>query len=142
MLATMKHASHRRQKAEKGSTVIETALCLLLFLTVIFAIIEFGLFLYSYNVLAAATREASRYAMVHGSRSGSVATASDVRAQVIRWGIGLNPAALVVNTTWTPGNTPGSRVRVESSYTLNPITALIVNTPIRIRSRSEMVISQ
>jgi Flp pilus assembly protein TadG len=131
-----------RRKAQKGATLIETALCFLLIFTIVYAILEFGRFVYSYNILAGATREAARYAMVHGSRSGSAATEADVRGQLLRWGVGLDASALVVRTTWTPGNTPGSRVRVEASYTINPMTSLIVNTPIRIGSRSELVISQ
>ena len=57
--------------------------------SLIYALMEFSRFVYCYNILAGATREASRYAMVHGSKSGAPATASDIQAQVERWGIGL-----------------------------------------------------
>jgi Flp pilus assembly protein TadG len=121
---------------------VETALCFLLVFVTIYAIMEFGLFVYSYNVVAGATREGARYAIVHGSRSGAVASEADIRAQILRWCVGLNPSALVVRTTWLPENTPGSRVRIDTAYTLNPMTALIVSAPLTIRSSSEMVISQ
>lgn len=122
--------------------MVELSLCFLLVFSLIYALMEFSRVVYCYNILAGATREASRYAIVHGSKSGSVATASDIQAQVARWAIGLDTSALTVNTTWTPGNTPGSSVRVESSYTVTPFTSLIIPASLTIGSRSEMVISQ
>ena len=124
----MKHHRRSRRDKEKGSTVIEFGLCFLLVFGFIYAVFEFGRVVYSYNVLAGATREASRYAMVHGSRSGAPATSDDIRARVVRWAIGLDPSALNVNTTWTPGNTP-DRVRIETTYTITPYTTLLVGSP-------------
>ena len=83
--------------------MVELSLCFLLVFSLIYALMEFSRVVYCYNILAGATREASRYAIVHGSKSGSVATASDIQAQVARWAIGLDTSALTVNTTWTPG---------------------------------------
>lgn len=138
----MKHHRRSRRDREKGSSVIEFGLCFLLVFGFIYAVFEFGRVVYSYNVIAGATREASRYAMVHGSRSSSVATSDTISAQVKRWAIGLDPSALNVNTTWTPGNTPGSKVRVETTYTITPYTTLLIGAPLTLGSRSEMVISQ
>ena len=138
----MTHLRGSRRAMQKGSSMIEFGLCFLVVFGFIYAIFEFGRIVYSYNVIAGATREASRYAMVHGSNSGSAATSDVIRARVVRWAIGLDPAALNVNTTWTPGNTPRSRVRVETSYTITPYTTLLVGGPLTLRSRSEMVISQ
>jgi Flp pilus assembly protein TadG len=122
--------------------MVELSLCLLLVLSLIYGLMEFSRVIYSYNVLAGATREGSRYAIVHGSRSGAVATSSDVQAQVARWAVGLDPSALTVNTTWPAGNTPGNSVQVQSTYILTPITTLIIGSPLTLSSRSEMVISQ
>ena len=47
---------------------MEFGLCFLLVFGLVYAIFEFGRVVYSYNVLAGATREASRYAMVHGAK--------------------------------------------------------------------------
>jgi Flp pilus assembly protein TadG len=131
-----------KRKNQKGSAMIEFALCFLLMFGLLYGVMEFSRIVYSRTVLAGATREASRYAMVHGSRSASPATNEAIRAQVLRWSFGLNPAALVVNTTWDPSNSPGSTVRVEASYTIAPFTRLILDTPLTLASRSEMVISQ
>jgi Flp pilus assembly protein TadG len=138
----MKHRRESRRATQKGSSVIEFGLCFLLIFGFIYAVFEFGRIVYSYNVLAGATREASRYAMVHGSRSGSAATSDTIRAYVLRWAIGLNPSALNVNTTWPSGNSPGNPVLIQTSYTITPYTTLIIGAPITLGSRSQMVISQ
>ena len=78
-----------RRAMQKGSSMIEFGLCFLVVFGFIYAIFEFGRIVYSYNVIAGATREASRYAMVHGSNSGSAATSDVIRARVVRWAIGL-----------------------------------------------------
>jgi Flp pilus assembly protein TadG len=67
-------AAVRNRNAQRGGALIESALALLLFLSLVFAVFEFGRAVYSYNVLAAATREAARYAIVHGSSSSSPAS--------------------------------------------------------------------
>ena len=130
------------KKSQKGSAMIEFGLCFLMVFGLLYGVMEFSRIVYSRTMLASATREASRYAMVHGSKSGSPATDEAVRSQVLRWSFGLDPAALVVNTTWDPSNAPGSKVRVEASYTIAPFTRLIIDTPLTIASRSEMVVSQ
>jgi Flp pilus assembly protein TadG len=130
------------RRSERGSAAIEFALCFLLMFALLCGVLEFSRVVYTRTVLAGATREASRYAMVHGSRSSSPADNAAIRAQVVRWASTLSPGALVVNTTWDPSNAPGSRVRVTASYTLAPFTRFIINTPLTIGSRSEMVISQ
>ena len=136
----MKHHRRSRRDKERGSTVIEFGLCFLLVFGFIYAVFEFGSVVYSYHVLAGATREASRYAMVHGSRSSAPATSDDIRARVARWAIGLDPSALNVNTTWTPG-TP-QRVLIETTYTITPYTTLLIGAPLTLGSRSEMAVSR
>ena len=132
----------RRGTSEKGAALVELSLCILLFFVTVYAIIEFGRFVYSYTVLAGATREAARYAIVHGSNSSSVATADDIRTQVTRYAIGLDTSALAVSTTWDPSNAPGGVVRVQATYDIAPMTRLIFDQGLSLSSRSEMVISQ
>jgi Flp pilus assembly protein TadG len=140
----MKTYKIRRQSraSQKGSAILEFSLCFMLIFGLIYGILEFSRVVYSYTVLAGATREASRYAVVHGSQSGSPATNSDIRAQVERWAIGLDTSALAVDTTWPTGNAPSSTVSIATSYTVTPFTTLIMRNPITLRTRSEMVISQ
>ena len=121
---------------------MEVSLSLLLVLTIVIAIMEFGRIVYSYSILAGATKEAARYAIVHGSRSSSPATEADIRAQVNRFAIGLETSSITVQTTWVPANTPGSRVQIQTSYNIAPMTGVILGSPLTLGSRSEMVISQ
>lgn len=56
---------------EKGTTAVETAIIIMLLLTFIFGIIEFGLLLYNKHVLTNAGREGARAGIVVGlGRSG------------------------------------------------------------------------
>jgi len=122
---------------------VEFALSFLLLFVILYSIMEFGRIVHSYNVLAGATREASRYAIVHGSKSGSPATEADIRNQVIRWAIGLDESRITVTTTWDPVSKPPSgKVRIQSTYNVAPMTGLILSAPLTLSSRSEMVISQ
>ena len=121
--------------------MLEFSLVFLLIFTLVYAVAQFGWVVYSYNVLAGATREATRYAMVHGSESISPATNESIRAKVQQWSFGLDSTALTVNTTWDPSNVPGSKVRIQTAYTVRPFANLIP-LPITIGSQSEMVISQ
>jgi Flp pilus assembly protein TadG len=122
--------------------MVEFSLSLLFVFVIVYSIMEFGHIVYSYNILAGATREAARYAIVHGSKSRTVATAADIRAEVTRWATGLDQSRLTVNTTWVPSNAPGSKVQIQTTYNVAPMTGLILGMPIALGSRSEMVISQ
>jgi Flp pilus assembly protein TadG len=133
----MNHKNH-----ERGAMAVEFGLAFLLFMFVVYGTMEFGRLVASYNVLAGAAREGTRYASVHGSASGSVATSSDIQDLVRHWAVGLDSSAVSVITTWTPGNGPGSTVQVQASYTAVPFTALILKNSITLQSSSQMVISQ
>jgi Flp pilus assembly protein TadG len=131
-----------RRRNQKGAVIIEHALVFLVFFITLYAIIEFGRIIYIYNSLAGATREAARYAIVSGSRSAAPATNDDIKARVMRWGVGFDSDALNVNTTWSPNNSPGSKVRVVASYNIALMSGLIYRAPLTVSTRSEMVISQ
>ena len=53
------------RKGERGSTLVEFAIGATLFLTVMFAVIEFGRAWWVHNALADAARRGARYAVVH-----------------------------------------------------------------------------
>jgi len=63
-----KAAARRRPPIElqRGSTLVETAIILTVFLTLLFGIMEFGRALYAYHFVSNAAREATRFAAVHG----------------------------------------------------------------------------
>lgn len=60
--------SHRllyplRTSSQKGQTLVEFALVVMLFLTLLFGIIEFGRALWSWNTIVQATRAGARFAV-------------------------------------------------------------------------------
>jgi Flp pilus assembly protein TadG len=132
----------KRKHHQRGAAALEFGLAFLLFFSIVYGIMEFGRIVGSYNVLSGAVREGVRYAIVHGSASGSPASTTDIENIVRHWAIGLNANSVVVNTTWDPGTGPGSAVKVTASYVVTPFTRLIVRNGVRVQSSSQMTISQ
>jgi Flp pilus assembly protein TadG len=73
---------------EHGATLVEYALVLLVFLTLILGIMEFGRVIFIYNTLANATREGARYGITHPGD----ATGTETAARALT--TGLDPARL------------------------------------------------
>src|SRR5438046_8895097 len=112
------------KKGERGNYIIEFGLSFVLFIGVIVGILDVSRGIYAYSFLAGAAKEGSRYAMIHGSSSGSQASSTDVQGVVRKWLIGMvDPASAAVTTTWNPASAnPGSLVTVKVQYTYTPIT--------------------
>ena len=55
----------RLGSGERGSTLVEYAIAATVFMTVMFAVIEFGRALWVHNALADAARRGARYAVLH-----------------------------------------------------------------------------
>src|SRR5688572_13442108 len=55
----------RNNKNERGSTLVEFAIAATVFLTAMFAVLEFGRALWVHNALSDAARRGVRYAIVH-----------------------------------------------------------------------------
>ena len=134
--------STKRKHSQRGTVIIELGLAFLIFFSVLYGIMEFSRIVASYNILAGAAREGARYAMVHGSSSGSVASETDIQNIVRKWAIGLNKSSVAVTTTWSPGKAPGSEVKVAVSYPVSPFTRLIFKNSVTVKSTSRMTISQ
>jgi Flp pilus assembly protein TadG len=134
-------AMHQKRR-QRGAVSLEFGLAFLAFLFVVYGIMEFGRMVASYNILAGATKEGARYAMVHGSSSGSAVTASDIQTRVRKWALGLDISSVNVTATWTPSNAPGGVVKVQSSYAITPFSGLIMSSGFTMKSSAQMVISQ
>jgi Flp pilus assembly protein TadG len=145
-------------RGESGSSAVEMAISLPIMLCVLFAIMEFGYALYTYNVVAESAREGSRWASVRGSActGGYECNANffQIRQYVQNLGYpGVNPAQMHVRTEWCPvggpcffsffpANYPGNTVKVTVTY---PFTLSIPFVPQELwtfSSTSQMVISQ
>jgi Flp pilus assembly protein TadG len=124
---------------EKGSTMLEFALTVSLFLVMLFGIVDFGRALYTYHFLSNAAREATRYAAVHGytcndDNSCSVANPDTGPANSMNTVIqdyvqaiipsGINSSQVTTTPTWpVQANSPticGSRVNGSGPYANYP----------------------
>ena len=136
----MHRISSDRRKRQRGSALVESALTLVVFMMVIFGLMEFGRMVWAYNLVSHAAREGTRYAMVHGRNSSHPATADGIRSVVKGQAVGLDPASLLVNVSWIPDNKPGSAVKVALRYTLSSMTNLAGSGTLG--STSQVIISQ
>lgn len=73
------------KQRERGSTMVETMLVMLLSLSVILGIVEFGRAIFTYHAVSNAARLATRYAIVHGANcipNGCTATQNSIQTFV------------------------------------------------------------
>jgi Flp pilus assembly protein TadG len=145
---------------EDGSTLIETALSLVLLLSVVTGIMEIGWLLYTYHFISDAAREGTRYAIVRGSScavAGSLCTdasQANIQSYIGSLGfLGINSANMTVTATWpttgaactpsaSPCNNPGNLVKVTVAYKFPLSIPFVKASTISMSSTSEMVISQ
>jgi len=88
----MKRPRSHLMKSERGQSLVEFALTLPMLLVVMFMVTEFGRALYQYNVLAQATREGARVAVV--SAEGSAPDDGVARMTSFLVGTGIDVADL------------------------------------------------
>src|SRR6476659_5764543 len=61
----MTNQQHDHRKTERGASLLEFAIAATVFLTVLFAVVEFGRALWVHNALSDAARRGARYAVLH-----------------------------------------------------------------------------
>jgi Flp pilus assembly protein TadG len=134
---------YQRAGSKPGTTMAEFGLIAVPCLTLLFAIMSFAMALYCYDFVGYSARQATRYAMVHGSTASKVASSDDVKNYVNGLVVGvLDTKSLTVTTTWLPNNNRGSVVTVTVGYTFKPLTHLVSRMNITLSKTSAMVISQ
>jgi Flp pilus assembly protein TadG len=89
--------------------MVEFAVAAGAFTFLLLGIIEFGLAVWQRNSAAADAREGARFAIVHGSTSGQIATAATIKTHIKSKSV-LD--TIRVYATWPDGNAPGKEVRV------------------------------
>src|SRR6478736_728173 len=110
--------NRRRGMGRAGSraqALVEFALVAPLFFLLIFAIIDFGRYVYYVQILNNAAREGTRYAIVHGSNSfqptGPAGGDPTIEGVVRNYAVGVigNGAVLNIDSMWgTPPNPPSN----------------------------------
>ena len=144
------------RRRPRGQALAEFALVAPIFFLLLFAIIDFGRYVYYVQVINNAAREGARYAIVHGSRgipsSGSPAapdtTSSDpsganVKAVVRTYAVGVigSAADLDIDAVWDPHNGRESVVTVSVRYPFRSMIPLVPIPSIDITGASTLVIN-
>jgi Flp pilus assembly protein TadG len=156
-------------KAERGATLVEFALVVMLFMVMVLGIIDFSRGLYIYHFLSNSARDATRWTAVNGATCGNdsscngtggmnLGPASDVDITNYvknRVPTGIDASLVTVIVSWPlqpdgPGNcdptsggikdNPGCTVQIQVSYPLNFIFPLIHSGTLTLSSTSEMII--
>lgn len=128
----------RRQRSERGSTMLEFALTFVIFLMFVLGGFEMGRAIWTYATLSHAAKQAVRYAMIHGAdntgadENGNALGQSDVDTLVEAVArdnaVGLDAQLVQVETTWTPNNAPGSTVEARVTYPFQYLFAAVTST--------------
>jgi len=149
-----KSPNSRRRFRRRGVAMIETALILMIFLSLVLGMLDFGIAVYRNNVLSEAARQLARQAIVHGKLATLLGTwgpttynghANDSNAIAVAvqpYLVGMDPASVTVAMTWPTSSTNnvGGTVRVTLTASYTPITTFIVNKSFTIQAISEMQI--
>jgi Flp pilus assembly protein TadG len=147
----------RRKSGERGSALFEYAIVVLISLTFMFGIVDFGRALYAYHFVSNAAREGTRFASVRGATcpptftTACPADTTDVQNFVKNAPQGINVAAITVTPTWknpnglavcgaTGNKYPGCAVQVRVAYDFKFIFPLMPAN-FTMSSTSEMLIS-
>jgi Flp pilus assembly protein TadG len=136
--------------------MVEFAIVAPIFFLILFAILDFGRYVYYVQVLNNAAREGTRYAIVHGADSLSSTgppddpSGADVIDVVREYAIGVlgvdDASMLTITPTWgtppaTPDNNRGTKVTVEVAYAFRALIPLVPIPPISVRGASTLVIN-
>jgi len=114
-----------REQGRRGASIVEFALVFLLLMLVVLGLMDLGRGIWTYTTVAQASREASRYIMVHGSANRT--TASDIENVVARHAIGLGASKLQVRTSYDDEDSKrGDTVDVSVYYDFQLLTAPLV----------------
>ena len=141
------------RRGERGQGLLEFALAGLGLFMLILGTIDVGRAVWNYNTLAQATREGTRYAIVHGVHSSDPSGPGSsyytppnqdtkVTERVQTFAKGLDPALLTVEAEWPDGtNEVNQRIRVTSRYTYEPMFDFLGIASFDITSSSTMSIA-
>ncbi|MEO8575985.1 MAG: TadE/TadG family type IV pilus assembly protein [Gemmatimonadales bacterium] len=118
---------------QRGAAMVEFALVAgVIFIPLVFGIIEFGRLMWSKTTITAAAREGVRFAIVRGASSGAAADTAAIGVYV-RGRTALSP--LNITSSWTGTKQPGDTVTVQVSYAYTPIVPVISSKTITSSSK-------
>lgn len=115
-MAKNPHNTLKLLKNESGAAFIEFAILASIFITLSFAIIDFGRMMWLNNTVEHVATEGARYAAVRGSNKASPVNADQVTTYVQDRADGVPAADMNISVTWSPDNGPGGSVTVVVIY--------------------------
>jgi Flp pilus assembly protein TadG len=142
---------HRTPRS-RGQALAEFAIVAPVFFLILFAIIDFGRYVYYTQILSNAAREGARYAIVHGENGlpptgpphdpSGAAVITTVRNYAIGV-IGLNDASqLRITPEWDPDNNKReTKVSVTVEYDFHSVIPVVPIPPITVKGASTLVIN-
>jgi Flp pilus assembly protein TadG len=158
--------SVRRRSRSRGQALVEFALVAPIFFIMLFALIDFGRYVYYVQILNNAAREGARYAIVHGSKgipssgpaeTGTVSSdpsGANVKSTVRNYLVGVigqTTGALTVNVCWQPqngiggacsgDNRRGTPVDVTVDYQFRSVIPVVPIPPITVQGASTLVVN-
>jgi Flp pilus assembly protein TadG len=130
----------------RGQALVEFVLVAPIFFLILFAIIDFGRYVYYVQTINNAAREGARYAIVHGYDSIAPSGPGDdaaVKSTVRRYLIGVvgDASTPTITPTWDPNNRREARVTVNVSYQFHSVIPIVPIPPIVINGASTLVIN-
>lgn len=142
-------------QSERGSSLVEFAVTFSVMMAFVFTLMELCLAFYTYGMISESAREATRYAIVHGStcvtslNASCAASATAINTYATARGLpNVGGGTLNVTTTFLPAgsnvpdgsNVPGHRVHVDIKYVFPIKLPLVPRNSLSLDSSSEMVI--
>jgi len=121
-----RHRIPIRLRGERGQSLLETAMMVVIIFSVVFWIFELGWLMYTYAVMANAANEGERYAIVHsgGDPSGTATRVKTFAATSLHDISGISVTVSAPN-----GYVPPNPVSVTVTYTFVPWLHGFISTP-------------
>lgn len=146
------HSLRGAGRRSRGQALVEFAIVVPIFFLILFAIIDFGRYVYYVQILNNAAREGTRYAIVHGAngipKTGppddpSGAAVIDVVRNYAIGVIGLEDASVLdIDPTWDPANNNrGTKVTVEVVYAFRSVIPIVPIPAISVKGASTLVLN-
>jgi Flp pilus assembly protein TadG len=138
----------RLRGVRDGQSVVEFALAFVVFIMVMFAAIQLGYAVYSYNMVCAAAREGVRYAIVHYSADAAPEVQASIKSEIQQAAIAAAPGLRLqpadVQATWVPDpelpSATDARVIVNHVYKVD--IPFMAPFNVTLTSTSQMLVSQ
>ncbi len=112
-------------REKRGAAGVEFALVSTAFLTMLLGVMEVARYVADRQDLLSAVHTTGRYAIVHGSASSSPATTTSLKTMVGTSLFLINSSSVTASASFSPNNSPGSKVTITASYTWTPLVPLL-----------------